>query len=476
MISVAFCGLKQFCNFAFIQKTHGGKGPLRPRFDTLPSTPNLRRTILQLPGKTLDSIAPRDSSPEAALPDVHHAQAAQSQRILWFSTVNFTLLFAVWLMFAVLGVPIQKEMGLSDVQLGWLTAVPLLNGAIWRLHFGIWADRIGGKKLLTGLMLFTAIPVFAVAFVQNFAQLLAAAFFIGFAGNAFSVGVSWNSAWFPRERQGYALGLFGAGNVGASITKLGAPALLAALPAAGFLGFVGWRAIPPVYAVLLVALALWMWFATPKADKTPAQNRPFRDLMAPLRRVQVWRFSLYYVVVFGAYVALSSFLPKYLVNVYDLDLKTAGFLTAIFIFPASLLRPLGGYLSDKLGARGLMYLTFVLMIFACAVLSAVVPPLWVFTTFLFFVGVAMGIGKAAVFRFIPSYYPNEVGAVGGLVGALGALGGFFLTFVFAYAVQITHIKQSAFLIVGFISIICLIWFHLSVLGLKRRALEALAVK
>lgn len=427
---------------------------------------------MQLRPTTLEAAAPQ--APVCASPtDISAARAAQCHRILWFSTVNFTLLFAVWLMFAVLSVPIQKDLGLSDVQIGWLTAIPILNGALWRLHFGIWADRIGGKKLLTGLMFFVAIPVLAVAFAQNFWQLLACAFLIGFAGNSFSVGVAWNSAWFPRERQGYALGLFGAGNVGASITKLAAPALLAALPAAGIAGFVGWRVIPPVYALALVSMALWMWLATPRVDPKPAQNRPLRDLLQPLKRVQVWRFSLYYVVVFGAYVALSSFLPKFMVKTYDIDLKTAGFLIALFIFPASLLRPLGGYLSDKLGARGLMYLTFFLTLAATVPLAIFAMPLWAFTLFLFLIGVAMGIGKAAVFRFIPSYYPNEVGAVGGLVGALGALGGFVLTFVFAYVTQLTHMGQSAFIILAILTAICLVWFHLSVLALKRKSLEAL---
>ncbi len=408
----------------------------------------------------------------ASVANIHAVQNAQRQRVLWFSTVNFTLLFAVWLMFAVLGVPIQKEFGLTDVQLGWLTAVPILNGSIWRLNFGILADRLGGKKMMTALMLFTAIPVFAVTFADSYFHLMIAAFFIGLAGNSFSIGVSWNSAWFPKERQGYALGLFGAGNVGASITKIAAPMLLAAVPAAGVMGLVGWRVVPPIYAAALIIMALWMWLATPQIDKTPALGRPLAELLKPLRRVQVWRFSLYYVTVFGAYVALSSFLPKYFVATYGVDLKVAGFITALFIFPASLLRPLGGYLSDRLGARGLMYLTFVVMIAALIPLTVFKPSITVFTALLFIVGMAMGIGKAAVFRFIPSYYPNEVGAVGGLVGALGGLGGFVLAFVFAYIVGITHVKQSAFGVVALVAVASLVWFHFSVLGLKKRSLQA----
>ncbi|BCM89212.1 putative nitrate transporter NarT [Abditibacteriota bacterium] len=429
---------------------------------------------------TLESA--RSASPPLAsgtsVTDVNLTERAYDRlrrSVLLFSSANFTLLFAVWLMFGVLSIPIQKELGLSDMQVGWLTALPILNGAIWRLNFGILADRLGGRRVFTALMLFTAVPVFLVTFAHSFTQLLVAAFFIGFAGNAFSVGVSWNSAWFPKERQGGALGLFGAGNVGASITKIGAPLLLAALPAAGLLGLVGWRVIPPIYAVLLLMGALWMWFRTPSTDHKPGQGRPMSELLLPLRRVQVWRFSLYYVVVFGAYVALSNWLPKFFVSTYGVSLSEAGLITALFIFPASLLRPVGGVLSDRMGARGLMYGTFFVMILASAPMAAFPLPLWVFAALLFVVGVAMGIGKAAVFRFIPTYYPREVGSVGGLVGALGALGGFALTPAFAYIGALTHAKHTALALLCLLSLVSLVWFHLSVLGMKRRANQLLTV-
>ncbi len=395
----------------------------------------------------------------------------QQQSILWLSTINFTLMFAVWLMFGVLGIPIRKEFGLTDVQFAWLTAIPILNGAIWRLSFGIWADRFGGKKVLTALMVFAAIPTFFVTFAHSYLELMIAAFFIGFAGNSFSVGVSWNSAWFPKERQGFALGLFGAGNIGASITKLVAPALLAALPAAGIAGLVGWRVIPPVYAVLLVIMAVITWLFTPEVDKKPGQGRPLRELLKPLGNIQVWRFSLYYVVVFGAYVALSSWLPKYFVDNYHVPLTTAGLITALFIFPASLMRPVGGYLSDKWGARGLMYFTFWIMIAATLIMAMFNLNIVIFSSLLFVVGVAMGIGKASVFRFIPSWYPNEVGSVGGLVGALGALGGFFLTPIFAYVKEATHVPSSIFAVLTLLSVASLIWLHFSVQGIKRQEKE-----
>jgi NNP family nitrate/nitrite transporter-like MFS transporter len=415
--------------------------------------------------------------------------------VLTFSTAGFTLMFAVWLMFGVLGIPIRKEFGLTDVQLSWLSAVAILNGSIWRLAAGILADRYGGKVVFTTMLFLTSIPAFLVAHATSYQVLLFYAFLVGFAGNAFSVGIAWNSAWYPREQQGFALGVFGAGNVGASVTKFIGPALIALTPAAGYLGGVipgGWRFVPFLYGVLLILMGLAMWAFTPRVDHKPGQGRPLADMLKPLSNVRVWRFSLYYVVVFGAYVALSAWLPKYYVDVFGLPLYQAALLTALFIFPASLLRPLGGYLSDHYGARRVMYWTFGAMLFATWLLSmpdghiALYLPtkyepdgvretmyytmtLWPFTLLVFIVGIAMGVGKAAVYKHIPEYFPKDVGAVGGLVGLLGALGGFFLPPLFAYAQVLTGLPQMTFFILFLITLISAIWMHLTVISILNKA-------
>jgi NNP family nitrate/nitrite transporter-like MFS transporter len=193
--------------------------------------------------------------------------------------------------------------------------------------------------------------------------------------------------------------------------------------------------------------------------------------MRPLRFVRVWRFSLYYVVVFGAYVALSVWLPKYYVDVYGQPLGTAALLTALFIFPASLLRPLGGWLSDRYGARVVTYSVFIGIAVAGLPLSlpASVLPLdvWSFTALVFVVGVGMGVGKASVYKYIPQYFPRDVGAVGGMVGLLGALGGFFLPPLFAKLAAATGIPQMTFAVVTGLAVVSLAWLHLAVLSLRR---------
>jgi NNP family nitrate/nitrite transporter-like MFS transporter len=210
-------------------------------------------------------------------------------------------------------------------------------------------------------------------------------------------------------------------------------------------------------------------------------------MFAPLKYLQVWRFSFYYVVVFGAYVALASWMPKYYVSVYGLDLHDAALLTALFIFPASLLRPLGGYVSDKIGARYLMYGTFFTMLIALLFLAApfgyivLITPegpknvlpyhlgVMPFTALLFIVGCSMGIGKAAVFKHIPEYFPNDVGAVGGLVGTLGALGGFLLPPLFVYVREWTGLPQSTFIVLFLLTFAATLWMHVAIMKMLNLA-------
>jgi NNP family nitrate/nitrite transporter-like MFS transporter len=416
----------------------------------------------------------------------------QRQRVLWLSTIAFTLLFAVWLMLGVLGVPISKELNISTEGLGWLGAAAILAGSLPRFHFGIWADRHGGRLVMTVLLLFTAIPCYWVSRVHSYEELLVCALLFGLAGNSFTVGIAWNAAWFPREQQGTALGVFGAGNAGAVLTKLlfgffGA-ILLTLIPATGLWnGLIpgGWRFYPVLYAVLLVVMAAAVWFGCPSPDRRPARGRSFGELVAPLAEARVWQYSLQYVIVFGAYVALSLWLPKFYISVYGSTLRAtfdipdgeagetgllrvASLLTALYILPASLLRPLGGWFSDRWGATPVMYAILLAMTVAGVVLSLPLGlNVWAFTAVLVVLGVGMGLGKAAVYKLIPDHYPRDVGAVGGIVGMLGALGGFVLPPAWAYLVGWTGLPQMTFLVLLLLTGWGLVWFHLGVMRSRR---------
>lgn len=414
-----------------------------------------------------------------------------STRVLVMSTIAFTLMFAVWLMFGILGVPIQKELKLSDPQLAWISAVAVLNGSLWRLPAGMLTDRIGGRVVTIAMLLLTAIPCYLVAHAHSYGMLLMLAFLVGFAGNLFSVGVAWNSAWTPKERQGFALGVFGAGNVGASVTKLMLvvfPTVLTATAGATYFGFIegGWRLFPVIYSFALVAVAVLILVVTPRTDRMAGAGKPIGEMLEPLKQMRVWRFSLYYAAVFGAYVALSAWLPKYYVDNFGVSLHDAALLTATFIFPASLLRPVGGAFSDRLGARKVMYFTFGVMLVTTGILMMPNGHLVIahpdghtsqhlawnlgiapFAVLVFLLGCAMGIGKAAVYKHIPEYFPDNVGSVGGLVGMFGGLGGFVLPPLFAYTKQWSGFPSSTFFVLFLLTALCAIWMHLTVLRMHR---------
>lgn len=389
-------------------------------------------------------------------------------RVLWLSTGAFTVFFAVWVMFAIVGIPLRDELDLSDQQFALLVAVPILTGSILRVPVGILADWLGGRNVMVGLLFITAVPAFLIAYADSYGVLLTLAFFLGLAGTSFASGVAWVSAWYPREMQGLALGTFGAGNVGASITKLAAPALVTLVGAGGLLGGVipgGWRFVPFVFAIAMILTAFVLLAMSPSGDPRPGRGRSLRDRIAPLAGMRVWRFGLYYVAVFGAYVGLALWLPKYYVDVYDISLGWAGVLTSLFIFPASLLRPLGGWFSDRFGARKVTYLVFITLMASSFALTLTLS-VWIFTVLVVAVGVSMGIGKASVYKYVPEYFPNDVGAVGGLVGAIGGVGGFVLPLAFAQAEAFAGRPEAMFYVMGLLATVSLIWLHIVVLRIR----------
>ena len=427
---------------------------------------------------------------------VKDATHVGAKRVLTLSTTAFTLMFAVWLMFGILGKPILKEFELSEVQLSWIIAVAVLNGSLWRLPAGMITDRIGGRKVMTFLLLTSAIPAYLISKASSYEMLLILAFFVGFAGNAFSSGIAWNSAWQPREHQGFALGLFGAGNVGASVTKFVGPPLIAGTTVgAVYFGIFpgGWRFIPVLYSVLLVIMGLAVWFLAPRNDRMPSQAKKLGPQLTPLKQIRVWRFSLYYVAFFGAYVALAAWLPTYYMDNFDVSLQTAAYLTATYILPASLLRPLGGTFSDRFGARRVMYWALGVMLVSSGILMmpngfvVIMQPdgaqtehlayqmsLVPFAIIVFILGCSMGVGKAAVYKHIPEYFPDNVGAVGGLVGMLGGLGGFFLPPLFAYTKAWSGFPSSTFFVLFLLTAICIVWMHWTVVHMLHHESPELA--
>ena len=394
-------------------------------------------------------------------------QTRSQYRALGLSTVAFTVCFAVWTIFSIIGVALKDQLGLSETQFGLLIGTPVLTGSLVRIVLGIWTDRYGGRLVYTLTMLAAAVATSLLVFAQTYEQFLVAALGVGFAGGSFAVGVAYVSRFYPQSKQGTALGIFGVGNVGAAVTKFVAPFVMVAF---------GWQAVALGWAGVLAVMAVVFWFTTeddPVLIKRRKEGAPVRSLaaeFAPLRDVRVWRFGLYYFFSFGAFVALTLWLPRYLIGVYGFDIKMAGMIAAAYSIPASLFRAYGGTLSDKVGARLIMYWTFGVSAVVTLLLSlpaGLITPL-LFIALVFVLGFFMSLGKAAVYKHIPTYYPDNVGAVGGLVGMIGGIGGFILPLLFGWLKDATGMWSSCFLALFVLVLVSLGLMHLAVRRMATR--------
>lgn len=419
--------------------------------------------------------------------DEQHYNPPKAHKALAMSTLAFTVCFAVWTIFSIIGVKIKQDLGLNETQFGLLVATPVLTGSISRIFLGIWTEKYGGRLVFTVLMLATAVAVYLLASVQTYAVFLLAALGVGLAGGSFIVGIAYTSEWYDKRHQGTALGIFGAGNVGAAVTNFGAPFLVVAF---------GWEQTALIYAAVLVLMAIVFWLLTendPRLQKRKAEGSaptPLSEQLAPLKQLQVWRFALYYFFVFGAFVALASWLPRYYVGAYELTLGTAGMLAALYSLPASVFRALGGWMSDRFGARAVMYWTFIVSLVCLFVLSypetryvvsgiegpiefSFGVPIALFTLLTVLLGFFMSLGKAAVYKHIPVYYPDHVGSVGGLVGMIGGLGGFVLPIAFGVMNDLTGVWTSCFMLLFLMVAVSLTWMHFAILRMERRRVPEL---
>lgn len=415
------------------------------------------------------------------------ASPAGQSSALVMSTVAFTVCFAVWTIFSIIGIQIKKDLGLNETQFGLLIGTPILTGSLSRLLLGIWTDQYGGRLVYTVVMVAAAIATWLLTSAYSYETFLLAALGVGIAGGSFAVGVAYVSKWYPKEKQGTALGIFGMGNVGAAVTKFVAPFVMVAF---------GWEMVAKIWAVAILVMAIaFLLFtkddpALAERKRTGAKPEPLLAQLAPLKNLQVWRFSLYYFFVFGAFVALALWLPRYYMGVYGLDVKAAGMLGAAYSIPASLFRAYGGVLSDKYGARRVMYWTFIVSVICTFLLSYPATEYTVhgikgpitftiaigfvpFTVIAFVLGFFMSLGKAAVYKHIPVYYPGHVGAVGGVVGLIGGLGGFILPIAFGALNDIVGVWTSCFMLLFILVATALTWMHFAIIRMERRKHPAL---
>lgn len=477
---------------------------------------------------------------------------AKSHKILFLNTLAFTVCFAAWMFNGVL-VTFLADNQLFDwgpVEIGWLMGIPVLAGSIFRLPAGMLTDKFGGKPIYGTLLFICAVPMFLLSKAHSFTTFALCSFGFGLAGVSFSIGIAFSSVWYPRERQGTALGIFGAGNAGAALTTLFAPTLLNHLTD-NSKNLEGWRDLPVYYAAMLAVMGV-IFFIFADNKKPASSSKSFGKMLTPLKDIKVWRFGLYYFLVFGCFVAFSQWLVPYFVNVYYLPLVTAGIFAAMFSLPSGVIRALGGWMSDKFGGRAVMYwvlgastlISFLVIIPRMDIYSPgrgvmakqagtvtqvsanaimvngmtydlaakpetlqghddrmlILPSkqtwqepvvevgqtvmkkellakgvtriffqanVWIFAGFVILLGTIWGIGKAAVYKLIPDYFPEEVGVVGGMVGVLGGLGGFFCPIIFGYLLEWTGLWTSCWMFMFALSLVCLIWLHMTVQKMMR---------
>ncbi|TVT70324.1 MAG: NarK/NasA family nitrate transporter [Denitromonas halophila] len=392
----------------------------------------------------------------------------QQISVLSSSTVAFTVCFAVWMIFAVIGVPIKAQLNLNETQFGLLASMPVLTGALVRLPLGLWGDKYGGRLVFFVLMLSTVLPIYLIGHATEYWQFLVIGLFVGLAGGSFSVGIAYCARWFERSRQGLAMGIFGAGNSGAALTKFVAPAIVAGW---------GWEMVPTVYAIamLLTALAFWV-FSYDNPTHRVASHVSFAEQLRALKDPRVWKYCQYYSIVFGGYVALALWMTKYYVTEYGFSLQMAALLAAAFSLPGGILRAFGGWFSDRFGAHKVtwwvMWVSWICLFLLSypqthLTVQTVSGPKtfdiglnpWMFTVLLFAVGVAFAFGKASVFKYISDEFPHDIGAVSGIVGLVGGLGGFLLPILFGAMVDLTGVRSSCFMLLYGVTWVSLIWMY-----------------
>jgi len=410
--------------------------------------------------------SPVEKAPiETVVPD------GRAWRVLCSSTFAFTICFAVWMMFAILGIPLKKQLNLTDTEFGLIAAMPVLSGSLARVPLGIWTDRYGGRIVFFLTMLVTVVPIWLVSYATQMWQFLVLGLLAGFAGASFSVGTPYVARWFPKSRQGLAMGIFGAGNSGAALNKFVAPVLIVS---AGT-----WTIVPKVYSVAMLVTALVFWiFSASNPSHRVAGSTSVSTQMKVLSDPRVLRYAQYYSVVFGGYVGLSLWMPQYYVNEYGFNIELAAFLAACFSLPGGVLRAIGGWLSDRYGAYrttwAVMWITL-----ACFFVLSYPPTDFViqgahgplafhlgsgptfYTVVMFVVGIAMAVGKASVFKFIGDEYTDNIGAVSGVVGLAGGLAGFVLPILFGLLVDLTGVRSTCFMLMFGTTAVSLVLMHYS---------------
>lgn len=375
---------------------------------------------------------------------------------LFAAFLYFDFSFMVWVLLGPLGVAIAKDLHLDPAHKGLMVAVPVLSGALLRVPLGMLVDRFRARRVGIGaqIMVIAGLGGAWMLGIHGFAETLLLGTLLGLAGASFAVALPLASGWYPPEHQGTALGIAGAGNSGTVLAALFAPGLAVAM---GWQNVVGLAAIP-----LMLALGLFLVLA--KDSPNPPQRKTLADYGKLLRIGDTWWFMYFYSVTFGGFVGLAASLTIYFNDQYGLPAVTAGYCTAGVVFVGSMVRPLGGWVADRVGGVRALTCLYAVAAMAFATIASGIGSIWLAMP-VFVVGMlALGMGNGSVFQLVPQRFRREIGVMTGLVGMTGGIGGFYLASSLGYSKQLTGSYGAGFLVFALLAATALV----AISGVRRR--------
>ncbi|RBW68668.1 MFS transporter [Bacillus taeanensis] len=365
---------------------------------------------------------------------------------LVFSTLAMIAAFAAWAIISPMASTLQEMYGLTTIEKSFLVAAPVLLGSIMRIPMGILTDRLGGRKVYTMTMLFLVLPMVGAGFANSYQMLLVWALFIGMAGTTFAIAITYVSRWYPSDKQGLVLGITGMGNIGTAIAGFAIPTIVAMYN----ISWAFWSV-----AATVGIMAVIFWFSTKELPK-PKEGKTFKGALSVLKFNETWILSLFYFLTFGGFVAFSIYLPTLMQDLFAISAVDAGLRAAGFVVIATLVRPIGGHLADRLRTGRLLTVIFS-GIFICAfVLAFLINHFPLFSIGCLSIAFLVGAGNGAVFKLVPEISPGNTGAVTGIVGAAGGLGGFFPPIVLGAIRDLTGSYAYGFVLLALFTLLCLI--------------------
>lgn len=371
--------------------------------------------------------------------------------ILLLLTTNQIVGFMAWVLLAGLMPFIKEDIPLKPNEIALVTAIPVILGSLLRIPFSYLTNRYGSRNVFGWGFVFLTIPVYLISRANSFVELLIAGVFVGVGGAVFSIGVTTLPKYFPKEKQGFVNGIYGVGNIGTAMTTFLAPIIA---------NQVGWR---NTTLLLIVVIFLFMILTFVFGDKKEEKIEVtmIKQIKEVYKEQRLWFIAIFYFITFGSFVAFTIYLPNFLVSNFGIEKVDAGIRTAGFITIATLIRPIGGKLADKINPYNILVFVFLGMSLAGVVL-AFNPEIKLYTIACLSISLFAGIGNGTIFKLVPLYFSKQSGFVNGFVAAMGGLGGFFPPILLTTVHNITGHYAIGFMglsEVALASLVMVIWLN-----------------